>query len=60
MDSYIIRIYRRPGQDKQDMYGIVEDVNAGDQQAFRDRDELWEILSSQAEKLTHHRLDNLR
>ena len=45
MDSYVIRIYRR-GEDKaDDVVGIVESVETGGKQAFKNMDELVRILS---------------
>ena len=45
MESYVIRIYRR-GEDKtDDVVGILESVETGGKQAFKNMDELVRILS---------------
>ncbi|MGR9088921.1 MAG: hypothetical protein ACU841_17900 [Gammaproteobacteria bacterium] len=44
VDSYIVRIYRRAG-DNTPLAGVVEDTRWGTRQGFLNRSELWDILS---------------
>ncbi len=44
MDSYIVRIYRRPGQKSRILIGTVEVAGTGMRMAFSNSEELWEIL----------------
>ena len=45
MDNYIIRIYRREGNDPAKVTGIVEEVGTDDRKVFKSPDELWNILN---------------
>lgn len=51
MDSYIIRIYRFKRGNPKRLVGTVEMVGIKGKMAFTSLDELWEVLSSQAENL---------
>ena len=44
MHSYIVRVYRRSGQARNELMGVVEAVDDGRQWSFSERDELWNIL----------------
>lgn len=46
MESYIVRIYRRDEQDGAPVRGMIETVDARDQEVFGTKEELWEILSA--------------
>jgi hypothetical protein len=48
MDSYIIRIYRREGNEAGSMVGIVSDVSSEESRAFKTVGELWEVLKEKA------------
>ena len=45
MENYIVRIYRRDKNAPCKLTGVVEDVRTEDKKAFRNLDELWEILN---------------
>ena len=44
-DNYIVRIYRRDRNNPQNLVGIVEIVERGEEQAFHNFEELWMILT---------------
>lgn len=44
MDSYIVRIYRRTEEEKQDVTGLVEKIGAKLTRTFHNSDELVKIL----------------
>lgn len=44
LDSFVIRIYRRPGRTGRGMVGVVEGDRTGGKQAFTTPEELWELL----------------
>ncbi len=52
-ETYIIRIYRRSESGEQninvdsetDLVGIVESITSGDHTPFRNKNELWDIVS---------------
>lgn len=46
MESYIVRIYRRQEKHPREVVGIVEEVEAEEKKAFKNMDELMEILAS--------------
>jgi hypothetical protein len=45
MESYVIRIYRRGGDNTDDVVGIIESVETGIKQAFKNMNELVRLLS---------------
>jgi hypothetical protein len=45
MESYVIRIYRRGEDNTEDVVGIIESVETGSKQAFKNMHELVRILS---------------
>lgn len=47
LESYVVRIYRRPGGRRHGLVGLVEAVGMGGKQAFTNAEELWAILSTQ-------------
>jgi hypothetical protein len=46
VESYIVRIYRKPDAPFGDMVGLVEKVGATDKKAFRNKEELWNLLQN--------------
>ncbi len=44
MDSYVVRIYRRPGRKSHILIGTVEVAGTDLRMAFSNSEELWEIL----------------
>ncbi len=44
MDSYVVRIYRRPGRKARILIGTVEVAGTQTRMAFSSSEELWEIL----------------
>jgi hypothetical protein len=44
MESYVIRIYRRGEDNPDDVVGIIESVETGGKQAFKNMNELVRIL----------------
>lgn len=44
MDSYVVRIYRRPGRRSRILIGTVEVAGTEKKLAFSNVEELWEIL----------------
>jgi predicted transcriptional regulator YdeE len=50
MDVFIVRIYRNDKKNPHTLIGIVEEVTKKRKKAFKDYDELWEILISEKEK----------
>ena len=49
MENYIVRIYRRGEDRKQEMAGTVEEVGVGRQNVFHTSHELIEMLSEKPE-----------
>lgn len=47
LESYVVRIYRRPGGRRHGLVGLVEAVGMGGKQAFTNAEELWAILTAQ-------------
>jgi len=45
VNSYIVRIYRGKKDKPHSVVGIVEDVGAEDKKAFKNYEELWEIMN---------------
>ncbi len=45
MDSYIVRIYRRSGEDPESIAGMVEDVGRNEKKGFANLRELVKILN---------------
>lgn len=46
MESYIVRIYRRDERGGAPVRGMIETVDARNQEVFGTKEELWEILSA--------------
>ena len=44
MESFVVRVYRRPETPPDSLVGVVEDVGQGRQIPFHDMKELWAIL----------------
>lgn len=44
LESFVIRIYRRPGRAGRGMVGVVEGEGTAGRQAFTSAEELWELL----------------
>ena len=51
MDSYVVTIYRRPGQSGDSLVGLVERVGNGERKAFQSEAQLLEYLLT--ERATH-------
>lgn len=51
MDSYIIRIYRRNGDDRNSITGVVEWAESEERRSFKHSDELVRILCGPEDKL---------
>ena len=47
MESYVIRIYRRDGENPLNCVGLAEVIATDEKKAFRNLDELLEILKTQ-------------
>ena len=47
-ESYVVRIYRRPGEEGSAMVGVVETVRTGWQKPFQSLQELTDILAGTA------------
>ena len=45
LESYIIRIYRWENNNPQSLVGVVEGVGAEGRMAFKNLEELWDILN---------------
>ncbi len=50
MDSYVIRIYRRDAEDPGNCAGLAEVIETDEKKAFKNLDELLEILKAQGRK----------
>jgi predicted transcriptional regulator YdeE len=48
--NYIVRIYRFEEENPKSLVGVVEEVGVDGNRAFRDIEELWEILRSSISK----------
>lgn len=48
MDSYVIRIYRRDADHPRNCAGLAEVIETDEKKAFKNLDELVEILKTQA------------
>lgn len=46
MDSYIVRVYRRPNAESRSLLGVIESVEQQEKHVFRSLDELWDVLNS--------------
>ena len=46
MESYIIRIYHRDGEDAKKVAGVVEEIGREGKRGFLGPDSLWKILSA--------------
>jgi hypothetical protein len=46
-NNYIVRIYRFEEENPKGLVGIVEEAGVDGNRAFRDLEELWEILSAE-------------
>ena len=46
LNNYIVRIYRFEEENPKSLVGVVEEVGVNGNRAFRDLEELWEILRS--------------
>ena len=57
MDSYIVRIYRRPGRKARILIGTVEEAGTRRRMAFSNIEELWRILRHR--KAREHCVPNL-
>jgi hypothetical protein len=44
MDSYVIHIFRRPGQSGEELVGLVERIGNGERRAFQSEAQLLEYL----------------
>ena len=53
MDSYVIHIFRRPGQSGEGLVGLVERIGNGERKAFRSEAQLVEYLLT--ERVAHAR-----
>lgn len=45
IESYVVRIYRRPSDQQHGLVGLVEAEGLGEKRAFATVEELWEILA---------------
>ncbi len=45
MDSYLVRIYRRKGDNPRLLVGVVEEPGSNGKKAFQNLYELWDILN---------------
>ncbi len=45
VDSYVVHIFRRPGEGGESLVGLVERIGDGERQAFHDEAQLLEYLS---------------
>ncbi len=57
MESYVVRIYRRFIDGSKRLLGVVEKVDGKGEQAFRSREELWEILEGREKESGEERDD---
>lgn len=55
--SYIVRIYRCEKDKPQGFVGIVEEVGITGKRAFKNLEELWDILISSDKELPHMNSD---
>jgi hypothetical protein len=44
MDSYVVHIFRRPGEGSDALVGLIERVGQGDRKAFHDQAQLLSFL----------------
>ncbi len=58
MDSYVIRIYRRDAEDPDNCAGLAEVIATDEKKAFRNLDELLEILKSQGRNSSEKKRSN--
>jgi oligoribonuclease (3'-5' exoribonuclease) len=48
VDSYVVQIFRRPGQGGERLVGLVERIGSGEHKAFQSEAQLLEYLSQEA------------
>jgi hypothetical protein len=53
MTNYLVRIYRKAGNSRRTVVGVVKEVGVEGNRAFSNLDELWEILNSSKAKTTN-------
>lgn len=57
MDSYVVHIFRRPGEGSDALVGLVERIGQGDRKAFHDQAQLLGFLMREKGDSTGKRCD---
>ncbi|MEW6053050.1 MAG: hypothetical protein AB1552_04560 [Nitrospirota bacterium] len=57
MESYILRIYRRQGDNPMNFIGILEETGTEERKSFTNLNELWDILKSLKKRETGRQRD---
>jgi hypothetical protein len=58
VESYIVRVYRKPEEPSKDMAGLVEKVGTPEKIPFKNKEELWQIMQNKPKTKQKTRKNN--